>query len=282
MSILPPSPWRIRSSFLVRNYFLALLLFILSVAVAVSTIWWQGGEARNIVHQGTIWSTGTPAAWTQTKGTLTSTKLFFLYYQLDVRWGDKKGHLFSGKIEFNSLGKYIDENSPPEVHYDPQNPHSFALSSAVKLGWSRWAMVIFLCLTFTGIGVGLGAWGLSTLRKVRHIQHCASNGEEVTLQCTHIELLRDQTRRPSGQRRYFFRTTAAQSGAVGTGSVLMPAGRQPLFLDANDKKPTQMVALCSAAAPQRPVVLRDDLYPLTFTDEEAQIIRYRLSEQTAR
>lgn len=282
MEVLPSRPFGLRKSFLLRSYLLVLVLLVLGPLAAGAALWWQGGEARAIVHQGEIWRTGKPAAWAQTNGTITTRKFFFHEYKLDVIWGDKEGHKFSSKLEFSSLHKTIDDRSPPKVQYDPNHPQHFALSYAIKLGWSRWALIFFDGLTLAGLGIGIAIWGVVALREVRHVQSCATTGQEISLQCTHIELLRDQSSRPSGVRKYFFSTRAAGSGAEGSGSVTMPAGRKPLFRDENNQKPTDMVALRSAAAPDHPLVLRDDLYPLSFTDEEAQLIRYRPSQLPAR
>jgi len=272
MNLISAPPTGLRLSFLFGSYVQVALFFGMAVAALGAGNYWQANQIRQILGDQQIWDRGVDARWASLHGSSTSHDFILTDYKLDVDYRDVDGVLHHNKASFSTMFKSVDRKSPVIVRYDPKAVDSFALSWAIDVIGSRWVASIFLICTFLLIGVS-GIFAARTrLRLIRDARQCLSQCEEISLEVTKvIETTRYGKR--TGVRRFLYRAP----GADGRRPRQATFGKKsPLFVDGNQR---QMLALHPPLAPDRAVVLRDDLYPFRFSAEVGQLLRDKLQSK---
>jgi hypothetical protein len=274
--VLPERPLRVHPRFLRTSWILAAAFAVLGLAGLIGYPLWQLDEARTILEDQRIWATGVPASDASVEGRETSHNFFLYSYRLDVAYTDREGREHQRALSFAALSS-VNQRAPVEVRYDPQDPERFALSWAVHKRGSRWASFAFL----GGMGVVLGLvflFGARTvIRRIGDAQLVAAIGsEEVELALAAVVYLK-QHGRSTGQVKYRY-LVPLPSGGQATHEVIFNRKKQekPLFADPGE---TRVLALRSPKLPQRPVVLRNDLYPFQVPAGALDLVTARLARR---
>src|SRR5262249_36341059 len=272
MNLISAPPTGLRSSFLFGSYLQVALFFGIAVAAVVGGNYWQANEVRQILRDREIWDRGVNASWASLKGTSTSHDFILNEYRLDVDYRDAGGALHHNKASFSTMFKSVDQKRPVVVRYDPNAVDSFALSWAIDLTWSRWVASIFMILALLLVGASGILVAVTRLRAIRDARQCLSQCEEISLEVTKVVETTRYGKR-TGIRKFLYRGPGAQSRRP---RQVTFGKKSPLFVDANQR---QMLALHPPLAPERAVVLRDDLYPFRFSSEVGQLLRDKLQSK---
>ena len=276
--LLPSRPLRLRRGFVLWSYLGALLLGLTGAVSLTAYTVWQLGEAHQIRADHAIWDHGTPAESSNVSGKETSHNFLYNSYELDVEYADAQGQTHRGKAEFSSLFASVDQKTDADVRYDPAHPERFALRWAVELGGYRWAAFAFMMLAGIAIGLSLLVLAFALLRRVLDARAAAENSQEVELELVKVVALA-QHGRPTGTSQFHFQVTTEAGKTVKSNVAFRTnKGQLPLYTDA---KKSRFLALRSSRAPDRPVVLRNDLHPFDVSPEERAEVEKRLARRVA-
>jgi hypothetical protein len=279
-ALLPPPPYRLRSSFVMRQTVGVVLLAACAVGAGGGYAWWQVSEAASIVHDSSLWaSSGVSEVEVSVHGKLTSNKFIFNSYDLDVSFRDEEGRSHHGKSKFETLFARVNEDSPALVRYRPGNPDDFALSWAVDKVPSRWAGVAFM----GGVGVLLigGSFGGLAYQRYRVLQKASRavrEGAEAECKVLRVE---DQMAngRPTGYRLFHFLIPDRLTRGVRVeGKEAFHPKKGMAFLFEGGQR---LLALVPPEAPDKALALREDLYPLDFDARTVQAIQEAAGKRTA-
>lgn len=256
-----------------RNSYLgAALMFLVGFGMSIVFPIWQATEAKRILVDQELWKTGTPAEDVRVSGRETSHNFLLNSYHLNVVYTDAVGGEHTGPLEFDTLFESVDQKSPIDVRYDAKDPTRFALSWAVDLSRARWGSVAFLGLLMGLLGLVVIWSGRGLLRRLAAARHVGASFEELELPLVQVIEMR-QYGRATGQMRYRF-DVAGPAGKTRKREVVFNRKKkhEPLFVDAER---TRMLAVRTSAAPDRPIVLRNDFYPfdLSETDRAGAMVR---------
>jgi hypothetical protein len=276
--VIPSRPLRLRRGFVIWSYLGAATLGLVGTASLVAYVIWQLGEARQIQTDQAIWDHGTPAESSNVSGKETSHNFLLNSYELDVDYADAQGQTHRGKAEFSSLFASVDQKTDADVRYDPAHPDRFALRWAIDLGGYRWAAFAFMMVAGVGIGLAFLVIAFGLYRRVTDARAVAEDSQEVEIELVKVEAL-SQHGRPTGATQFHYQL-ATESGKTVKRHVVFRTnkGQSPLFADAQKSR---LLALRSSRAPDRPVVLRNDLYPFDVSPEERAEVEKRLTRRVA-
>jgi hypothetical protein len=272
-----PGQLRVRSSFVRRSYAAAALSFLLGLGFAIGFPAWQISEAKGIIADKALWASGTPALDASVHGKETSHNFLLNSYDLQVEYATAEGELHEQKIKFDTLFVSVDKNAPVDVHYDPKDPSRMVLSWSVDMTGGRWAAVVFMG--------AIGLFGLLFLWAARvQVRNVSDAREaETRFEETDVPLVRliemKQYGRSTGVMRYQFHVAHADGTTKKREvSFNFKKNQQPIFVDASR---TRMLAVKTTMAPDRPIVLRNDLYPFEVSDSERAEIDARVKQRVA-
>jgi hypothetical protein len=262
--ILPARPLRLRASFVRQTWIGVVIVATLGLAGLVGCPVWQADEARAILADEHVWTSGVPAPRARARATERSQELVFYQYDVAVTYADANGVEHEGRAKFDTLVSSVGDDWPAVVRYDPQAPDRFALGWAHELRGSRWAFLATMVLA----GVGMGGFLLYScariLRRLQAARLAATASEEVELLVTNVEEA-SQYGRATGLVRYYY-TVATPDGEKQREVVFnRKKGHEPLFTDASR---TRVLSLRAAAALDEPIVLRSDLFPFEVSEQE--------------
>jgi hypothetical protein len=254
---LPPRPLRLSAGFVRRSIVGTALCVVFCLAACVGYPAWQAFQARAILDDEALWNGGLAARQASAEGKETSHDFILNEYDVVVTYRDQAGHEHKGRTKFDTLFSSIDANAQPVVHYDPREPERFALSWAHDQLSGRWASVAGLALVGAAIGIVLLFEARQLLRRLAAARRAAVASDEVELAIARIVRV-SQYGRATGLVRYYYRVPTPSGEKQREIAFNAKKGHKPLFADAEE---TRLLALRSAEAPDRPVVLRNDLYP---------------------
>jgi len=128
---------------------------LLLAALALTGVcgWMGVREVFSICADTSLWKSGTTAQDVRVDGKV-STRKFLNTYKLKVKYRDAAGGVHEGKTEFLSFTS-IDDKKSPEVHYDAQNPSTYALSWALDVPGGRWSAAVLFILAVPFFGAGI-------------------------------------------------------------------------------------------------------------------------------
>jgi len=275
-SPLLPRPLHLRAGFVRRSYLGAIACFLGGGAALIAYPALEISEAKDTLADAEIWKTGVPAEGLNLEGHRTTHQAILDSYDLTVDYADQQGGEHHGRVKFSTLFASVDKGSPWHVRYDPKAPDRFALSWAVDLTWARWTAFGFM--TFVGVGLGLMfvAGGFLVMRRLGDARQAAVQSDEAELELEGIVQI-TKYRRPTGQVKYRYRVPTA-AGKTKVRELLLndKKGQKPLYADAAK---TRLFALRPPRAPDRPVVLRADLYPFEVPGWDAATVAAHLARQ---
>jgi hypothetical protein len=274
--VLPARPLKLQPGFVRRNHLLAVAFVLPGLVALIGYPVWQAGEARAIVADGAVWRTGVPASDVRVSGERTSHDFILHSYDLRVSYSDRQGAAHQGRVTFDSLLTSVSDGADVEVRYDPRRPERFALSWAIALGGARWAAFAFL--TVAGIGIGLLFLVLAreSIRRVADARDAARASEEVELEVLSTEVIK-QYGRSTGVVKYRYLVPRPTGKAKKREITFNRRKHQrPLFADQAE---TRLLALSTPTAPDRPVILRGDLYPFDVPAWERDAALARLEKR---
>jgi hypothetical protein len=276
--ILPSRPLRLRRGFVIWSYFGAISLGLVGAVALVAYVVWQLGEARQIQTDQAIWDHGTPAESSSVSGRETSHNFLLNSYELDVEYVDAQGKTHRKKAEFSSLFASVDQKTDADVRYDPANPERFALRWAIDLGGYRWAAFAFMMVAGIGIGIAFLVLALGLFRRVTDARAAAEDSQEVEIELQKVVEL-SQHGRPTGTSQFHYQLTTEAGKTVKRNVAFRTSkGQSPLYTDAQK---TRFLALRASRAPDRPVILRNDLHPFDVSPEERAEVEKRLARRVA-
>ncbi|HEX2573099.1 MAG TPA: DUF3592 domain-containing protein [Polyangia bacterium] len=274
--LLPPRPLRLRRGFVLWSYFGAITLGLAGAAALVAYVAWQLGEARQIQTDHAIWDHGTLAESSNVSGHETSHNFILNSYTLDVDYVDDKGQTHRGKTEFSSLFASVDQKTEADVRYDPAHPERFALRWAIDLRGYRWAAFTFMMVAGIGIGLAFLALAFGLYRRVTDARAVAEDSQEVEIEQTRVVAV-TQNGRPTGTSQFHYQLTTEAGKTVKRNVAFRTnKGQSPLYTDAQKSR---FLALRSSRSPDRPVILRNDLYPLDLSPEERAEVEKQLARR---
>ncbi|MCC6807977.1 MAG: hypothetical protein IT381_11180 [Deltaproteobacteria bacterium] len=276
-NLLPPGPWKLRSGYLFKRHFFAVLLLLAGIGIGGAYGVWQWEEAARILADGRVWDD--PKAietGADVDGKVTTRKFIFNSYDLKVTFDDENEQVHHDVLEFSTVWSTVDQEQSPVVRYLPGAPDKFALNWATGVSGGRWAS---FALMF-GIGVLIFGFGLigfayATWNGTRRVAAAASRGVEV--ECPILGVAKQVVNgKESGNLLYRYKVPEHLGVPPGfeLTEIVNPKKGLPVLLD----KDTKLLVIVSTDAPKHPVVLRADLSPLDV--EEG--LRLQVSEQVAR
>jgi hypothetical protein len=274
--VLPARPLRIQAAFVRRNHVLAALLTLPGLLALFGYPIWQVGEARAILADQALWKSGEVASEVSVHGEQTSRDFLLHSYKLQVGYLDRKGARHERRVEFDTLITSVSDREEVAVRYDPRDPDRLVLSWAVAVGGARWGAFAFLC--FAGVGLGLVFLLLAreSLRRVADARAVARASDEIELPIHATEVIK-QYGRSTGWVKYRY-LVPRPAGKPRKREITFNRRKQqrPLFADAGE---TRLLALVAREAPDRPVVLRSDLYPFDVPAWEREATLARLEKR---
>jgi hypothetical protein len=223
------------------------------------------GEALQILDEGTIWRTGEPALSGKVDGKVTTRKVIFNGYDLDVEFVAQDGSRHRGQVEFETLFGGVDSGSEPEVRYLASDPARFALSWGQDARTYRWLAVGF----FAAVGVGLGGlfftlpWRAAD--ELRLARACRSGAHEIELNVV-------GTKVDAQTVRFKVEGRSPWGEPIRDTFVAEPVLGGPFFVDEAQE---QVLALVSPSRPGRALVLRETLLPYRFSPADIERIQAR-------
>lgn len=276
--ILPSRPLRLRRGFALWSYVGAVTMGLVGAAALVAYVVWQLGEARQIQTDQAIWDHGTPAESSSVSGRETSHNFLFNSYELDVEYVDAQSQTHRRKAEFSSLFASVDQKTDADVRYDPANPERFALRWAIDLNGYRWAAFAFMMAAGIGIGLAFLVLALGLFRRASDARAAAEDSQEVEIEVLKVVEL-SQHGRPTGTTQYHYQLTTEAGKTVKRNVAFRTSkGQSPLYTNAQK---TRFLALRTSRMPDRPVILRNDLYPFDVSPEERAEVEKRLARRVA-
>jgi len=246
LSVHPEFARRMRIGFVVCA-FLGLLPTVASIYVAVDGV-------GSILSDQSVWDAGKQGHQVSVTDR-NKVKFVFVSYKLDASWVDDRGTSHHGKAEWETILGVTTPRMRGELRYDPADPDRFVVRAAIETIGARWLFVVVVggICSVLGIILLIAAWEMRG--RLRLARLCAVRSEVV--ECELVS-----------QKRVM-----GKNGATGWALVRFrlqphaPIRKQRLYvrelgpLWANDAK-TRVYALRSPSAPDRPLVLAADLYPL--------------------
>ncbi len=276
MSLLPPRPWHLQSSFLIKRHLLAAALLLGAVGIGGGYGVWQWGAATSILEDSRLWKEGDVQTPADAKGSVKTNKFIFNGYDLEVTFADEAEVDHTYRVEFDTLGSTVDENAEVSVRYMSGHPERFALSWAVDVTGGRWASFAFMFgIGVLGFGGGLAFFAWSTVRRSQEIRAAVEAGDEI--ECEIVSVTQQIVNgRATGNLIYRFRVPEHLGAPPGfeREEIINPKKGLPILLDAEKK----LLALGTTKAPKAPLVLRADLFPLAVDE----MVKMQVQEQAAR
>jgi hypothetical protein len=259
--VLPARPLRLQAGFVRRSYVSIAICATLGLAALVGYPAWQAIEARAIVADEALWSSGVAARRAHAEGTVTSRYIVLKDYDVAVTYVDQAGQEHKGRARFDTLFAAIDLGAEPTVHYDAAAPQRFALSWSHDVQGGRWASVALLALAGAALGVVFAKAAWRALRQLAAARLAAAASDEVELEIAGVV----ESGRVAGVVFYTYRVPTPSGEKEREVSFSAKKGHKPLFAGPEE---THLLALRSARAPAEPVVLRSDLYPFEASEAD--------------
>jgi hypothetical protein len=265
MSLRSPSPLALRPGYLKRQTAQAHAAVAAVTCLVVLAVAIVGLLVRPLLREQAVWARGVPATHVQYDGQK-STDRFFNDFTLRVTYDDADGVSHHQRLEFGTLLFGIDQETPPEVRFDPAAPDIFALNIAVGAAPSRWTYSLALGIwpLFPAAFAIRGARML--YRRVRRARQCVLDGRPVAVEVVFP--------RPvvmgNGKVRYDYRLTNPD-GSVLRAHVDFEGTHGPVFIGGK-RGQTHLLAIQSQSDPEALLVVRDDLYPLDLPKAEVDRI----------
>jgi hypothetical protein len=251
-------PLRVRTDVQWRFRIFAAAFVVLGALLAASFTSKTRLDVRQLLEERRIWAQGLPARDVSVAGKVSTTRFVSHKYDLTVGYTDKEGKRQVARLTFETLGATLDESVIPEVRYDATHPSQCALNTALAVRWGRIASIVFLFLFGAGgMGIGFVALGLYFGSLLRTYAHCGTRSDVIAVAITRI--IRVERHGEHRQTRYKYKYVSP-SGQRISGEVTFPVHCEPIYADESRQ---HMIALLSAFAPRRPVVLRNDFHPFT-------------------
>jgi hypothetical protein len=265
--LLPPRPLSLKPSFVWSSRLGGLALLLAGMGAAVGYGWWQWSEVEALLEQRNIWDNGVEAPGVRIGGEVT-THLFILNeYDLKVSFVDAHGATRQHDLEFNTLFSRVDDNSPVALRHLRDEPDKFAVSWAMDLTGSRWAAIAFMGVVGVGlIGGSLVFLGATVWRRLADADRVARRSEEVVAVISKVVPQMNKGRH-TGNEFHFACTTG--DGIAVSGKASFGVKHTPLHLD---PEKLTLLALVSPEKPARPFLVRGDLHPFRFRDDERRAI----------
>lgn len=154
-------------------------------------------------------------------------------------------------------------------------PSQFASSWVRDLQSAKWGSAAALAVACAGVGIFLLYEATQVLRRLAAARLAAVASDEVELELARIR--RDaQYGRGGGMVWYDYRVSTPSGMKEREIGYRAKRGHTPLFADAGQ---TRIVALQSARAPNRPVVVRSDLFPFEASEEQKRAVAKALEQR---
>ncbi len=137
---LPPRPYAVRVTVILRTIFATLVFGLMGVASV--PIWFacqKSGDALR--RQDMIWQKGIMASKANVQGHEETSHFFDHRYHLSVKYVDQKGKSHNRILECDVFGEVMHWSGPQVVHYLADSPDEFALSAAVEAVDGSWNSV---------------------------------------------------------------------------------------------------------------------------------------------
>lgn len=257
--VLPPRPYRLRTSFVVRTKLRGILLSLLGAGALCAALVFAITEGGAVFQEQQLWNRGQPAAITKVdkheRQLLVSHR-----YHVDVEYRDAGGGVRRAYHNFETLLGSADTDRPLQVRYDPATPDSPALSWAVAASLWRYVACAFEVLVLAGVGALLLFTGLAFRRELWVARRCAEDSEEVVLDIVKERSAWLGPRGGASMQYYYYRLEGRPGEAPREGRVACDPNldQRPLYADARKKR---VIALVCAEAPNEPVLVQEDHYP---------------------
>jgi len=245
-------------------------LILASIAVTAIVTAWQYGLARDLLTETRIWQEGVTAQDAHVKGeVITRTPSMLRTYELTVTFVDADGRRHEGELAFETGFEEINTQRPATVRYQRDDPRHFAVSWAVDAERARWKSIGWMLVAAAVISFLLAWFGVASLRQLRDTRLCSRGTFEVLARVTEIA---------AGNRRNTYRYAGrTPSGRAISGEAAFPSQHEPLFADGAK---TSLVVLVPTGHAGRPVVVRDDFYPFTLTEDQRRRVLAAIAGRT--
>jgi hypothetical protein len=187
--ILPAPPRATSAGRLVKKLFASLFLAFLGVALLGGMGWYASTLVGSLQHDRDLFARGTPAADGSVEGEARTRRMVFHDYKLTLSYTDQDGKEHTSRQEFETLLGEVDQNSPAEIHYDPDHPDHAVCSWSVDVTASRATqagLAILIALSGTVLFYGAARAGRDAFWE----RDAAREAQEVRAQLA--ELSRDQ------------------------------------------------------------------------------------------
>jgi len=248
------------------------MLSVLLGGFGVGLFLWQLGDFSRFLRDREIWATGTTATAVSVEGEghyttpiITLGLVKFYDYDLTVVYTDNKGQARSASLKVESMLKAMDQSVQPVVKFDSASPADFVLSWAFELGWSRWSWLGFKWALILVCGGLLVLVLHGATRALRNARFAAAKSDEVLLEVEKIEPFM-----VNGAHHGQFIVHYRLPDGVTKNVAMYP----PLLCERDGKQ--QLVALLPQNAPDKPVLLEENLMPFAFNPGEEATIRQKL------
>jgi len=197
------APLELARRFVMRSWLGGGFALAIGIAVAVGSIVWQTGAARDIMRDQQVWSHGLVAEDLHVSGRETSRNFVLNSYELTATFTTRDGQSRSEQLSFDAFLQSVDQGAPLDARYDAADPSHVVLSWAVEVVRGRWCAVAFLGVMGLIIGGALVMVGRRSLGRLFVARRATASFEELALTVVRVVTIRHNGR-PTGGIRYEF------------------------------------------------------------------------------
>jgi hypothetical protein len=235
-------------------------LIALVCAAGAGYLGWR--EASQTVSDQRIWRAGIPLGLASVNGQVTTQKLVAKTYELQVSYRLPSGELHAAPLSITTLFGGLEEGKA-SLRVLPNDPRSFALEAAVIAAPARFRAAAFFATSglVAGVLFGLVAWAVTGQwrRAARAVRSGMARG------CPLVDRQPVLYQgRPTGNETFRFTVDPQHSEERAVSYQLNTKRHQVLALRGG----RELLAIVRPGAPNDSIVLRDDYYPLAFSEEQ--------------